>query len=62
MSLFGIITIIVRNSTATCLCLQLSNKNFDVCKKAQKERTYTVDGLISGGGGGVYPEYRWEHD
>jgi len=29
------------------------NKNFDVCKEAQKEHTYRLDGLISGGGADI---------
>ena len=29
-------------------------KNFDVTKETQKEHTYTVDGVINGGGG-LYP-------
>ena len=32
------------NFTATCLWLQLSNKNVNVCKETQQQRIYTLDG------------------
>ena len=35
------------------LCVTM-NTNFDVRKETQKERTYTLDGLINGRGGGSY--------
>lgn len=59
ISFFGIIIkIILLNSTATCLCLQLSSKSVDLCTETQQECTYTLEGLYlgSGGGGRLYPE------
>ena len=39
------------------ISLELSMKYVDVYKETQKERAYTLDGVISGGGGGgLYPE------